>query len=80
MAAVGLVMLGPPYHHDPGLNQGILEELHRLGYPIFSQSLLPLDADLLDHLFGAEVERRLVRSPLDISDVWKNTILRQLQS
>jgi len=70
---VGLVMLGRPYHHDPGLNQGILEELQRLGYPIFSQSLLPLDADLLDRLFGIEVDAGLTRSPFDISDVWKNT-------
>ncbi len=70
---VGLVMLGRPYHHDPGLNQGILEELQRLGYPIFSQGLLPLDADLLDRLFGREVDAGFIRSPLDISDVWKNT-------
>jgi predicted CoA-substrate-specific enzyme activase len=70
---IGLVMLGRPYHHDPGLNQGILEELHRLGYPVFSQSLLPLDADLLDRLFGAEVAAGVIRSPLDISDVWKHT-------
>ncbi len=70
---IGLVMLGRPYHHDPGLNQGILEELHRLGYPIFSQGLLPLDADLLDRLFGPDIAAGLIRSPLDISDVWKNT-------
>jgi predicted CoA-substrate-specific enzyme activase len=71
--SIGLVMLGRPYHHDPGLNQGILEELHRLGYPIFSQGLLPLDEDLLNRLFGADIEAGLIRSPLDISDVWKNT-------
>jgi len=70
---IGLVMLGRPYHHDPGLNQGIFEELQRLGYPILSQSLLPLDTDLLNRLFGAEVDAGLIRSPLDISDVWKNT-------
>jgi predicted CoA-substrate-specific enzyme activase len=70
---IGLVMLGRPYHHDPGLNQGILEELQRLGYPIFSQSLLPLDPDLLDRSFGAEVDVGQIVSPLDISDVWKNT-------
>jgi predicted nucleotide-binding protein (sugar kinase/HSP70/actin superfamily) len=70
---IGLVMLGRPYHHDPGLNQGILEELQRLGYPIFSQSLLPLDPDLLDRLFGAEVDVGQILSPLDISDVWKHT-------
>ncbi len=70
---IGLVMLGRPYHHDPGLNQGILEELQRLGYPIFSQSLLPLDTDLLDRLSGAEVQAGLIRSPPDISNVWKHT-------
>ncbi len=70
---IGLVMLGRPYHHDPGLNQGIFEELQRLGYPIFSQSLLPLDTDLLDRLFRRDMEAGLVRSPLEISDVWKNT-------
>jgi len=70
---VGLVMLGRPYHHDPGLNQGILEEFHKLGYPIFSQSLLPLDPDLLDRLFGPQVERGVIRSPLDISDAWKQS-------
>jgi predicted CoA-substrate-specific enzyme activase len=70
---IGLVMLGRPYHHDPGLNQGILEELNRLGYPIFSQGLLPFDGDLLDRLFGPDIEAGIIRSPLDISDVWKNT-------
>ena len=70
---IGLVMLGRPYHHDPGLNHGILEEFQRLGYAVFSQSLLPLDADLLNRLFGEELEAGLMRSPLDISDVWKHT-------
>jgi activator of 2-hydroxyglutaryl-CoA dehydratase/predicted nucleotide-binding protein (sugar kinase/HSP70/actin superfamily) len=69
---MGIVMLGRPYHHDPGLNHGILEEFQKLGYPIFSQSTLPLDADLLDRLFGNEVRRGFITHPLDISDVWKN--------
>lgn len=70
---IGLVLLGRPYHHDPGFNQGILEEFQRLGYPIFSQSLLPTDSDLLDRLFGEEVRSGSIRSPFDISDVWKNS-------
>jgi predicted nucleotide-binding protein (sugar kinase/HSP70/actin superfamily) len=36
------------YHHDPGLNHGIAEDLQKLGYPVFSQSTLPRDPDLLD--------------------------------
>ena len=69
---IGIVMLGRPYHHDPGLNHGILEEFQKLGYPIFSQSTLPLDRDLLDRLFGEEVRKGFITDPLDISDVWKN--------
>jgi len=43
---VGIVMLGRPYHHDPGLNHGILDELQKRGYPILTQSALPLDDGL----------------------------------
>jgi predicted CoA-substrate-specific enzyme activase len=70
---IGIVMLGRPYHHDPGLNHEILEEFQKLGYPIFSQHTLPLDEDLLERLFGEEVRAGVVSSPLDISDAWKNS-------
>jgi predicted CoA-substrate-specific enzyme activase len=70
---VGIVMLGRPYHHDPGLNHEILDEFQKLGYPVFSQSLLPLDEDLLDRLFGAEVRAGKIKHALDIGDVWKNS-------
>jgi activator of 2-hydroxyglutaryl-CoA dehydratase/predicted nucleotide-binding protein (sugar kinase/HSP70/actin superfamily) len=69
---VGIVVLGRPYHHDPGLNHGILEELQKRGYPILSQSTLPLDEDLLERLFGDEVRAGVISHPLDITDVWKN--------
>jgi predicted nucleotide-binding protein (sugar kinase/HSP70/actin superfamily) len=69
---IGIVMLGRVYHHDPGLNHEIMEEFQKLGYPVFSQSTLPLDEDLLDRLFGDEVKAGLITHPLDISDVWKN--------
>ncbi len=70
---IGIVMLGRPYHHDPGLNHEILDEFQKLGYPIFSQNTLPLDDDLLERLFGEEVRAGVVSSPLDISDAWKNS-------
>jgi predicted CoA-substrate-specific enzyme activase len=69
---IGIVMLGRVYHHDPGLNHEIMEEFQKLGYPVFSQSTLPLDEDLLDRLFGEEVRAGVITHPLDISDVWKN--------
>jgi predicted CoA-substrate-specific enzyme activase len=68
---LGVVMLARPYHHDPGLNHGILEEFQKLGYPVFSQNTLPLDDDLLERLFGDEVRAGVISHPLDISDVWK---------
>lgn len=68
---LGVVMLGRPYHHDPGLNHGILEEFQKLGYPVFSQNTLPFDEDLLERLFGQEVRAGIISHPLDISDAWK---------
>jgi predicted CoA-substrate-specific enzyme activase len=70
---IGIVMLGRPYHHDPGLNHEILDEFQKLGYPIFSQNTLPIDDDLLERLFGEEVRAGIISSPLDISDAWKNS-------
>ena len=70
---IGIVMLGRPYHHDPGLNHEILEEFQKLGYPIFSQNTLPMDEDMLERLFGEEVRAGVISSPLDISDAWKNS-------
>ncbi len=70
---IGIVMLGRPYHHDPGLNHEILDEFQKLGYPIFSQNTLPLDEDMLERLFGEEVRAGVITSPLDINDAWKNS-------
>jgi predicted nucleotide-binding protein (sugar kinase/HSP70/actin superfamily) len=70
---VGIVVLARPYHHDPGLNHEILEEFQKLGYPVFSQSTLPLDEDLLERLFGEEVRSGALKHALDIQDVWKNS-------
>jgi len=70
---VGIVVLARPYHHDPGLNHDILEEFQKLGYPVFSQSTLPMDADILERLFGPEVRSGTIRDGLEIQDVWKNS-------
>jgi predicted CoA-substrate-specific enzyme activase len=70
---IGIVMLGRVYHHDPGLNHEILEEFQKLGYPIFSQSTLPLDEDILERLFAEDVQSGFIKHPLEIQDVWKNS-------
>src|SRR6202007_1529191 len=70
---IGIVMLGRPYHHDPGLNHQVLDEFQKLGYLLFSQNTLPLDEDMLERLFGEEVRAGVISSPLDIGDAWKNS-------
>lgn len=69
---LGIVVLARPYHHDPGINHDILEQLQKRGYPILSQHTLPRDEDVLERLFGREVHAGTISHPLDISDVWKN--------
>ncbi len=61
---VALVMLGRPYHSDPGLNHAILDEFQALGYPILSVRSLPKDKAWLARFFGPG------ENPLDITDVW----------
>ena len=51
---IGIVLLGRPYHNDPGINQGIPEECQKLGYPVLTQDSLPIDDDILEPLYRAE--------------------------
>ncbi len=69
---LGVVMLARPYHNDPGLNHEIMEEIQKKGYPIFSIDSLPQDEDILERLFGKEVEAGVITHAMDITDVWKN--------
>lgn len=68
---VGIVLLGRPYHNDPGLNHGILEEFQKLGYPIFTQNSLPTDPEILDRLFADDIASGKIEHAMDISDVWR---------
>jgi len=67
---VALVMLGRPYHNDPGLNHSVLEEFQALGYPILSQRSLPRDKETLDKLFAEDIAKGVIEDGLDVSDVW----------
>ncbi|MEO2068328.1 MAG: BadF/BadG/BcrA/BcrD ATPase family protein, partial [Desulfurobacteriaceae bacterium] len=40
---IGILVLGRPYHNDPGINHGILEEIQKRGYPILTIDSLPFD-------------------------------------
>jgi predicted nucleotide-binding protein (sugar kinase/HSP70/actin superfamily) len=70
---LGIVLLGRPYHNDPGINHEILEEFQKLGYPIFSQDSLPLDDEIVWKLFGDDVRAGVIQHPMDVSDAWKNS-------
>jgi len=65
---VAILMVGRPYHSDPGLNHGIPEEFQVLGYPILSVRSIPRDLPYLARYFKEEAVRK--QHPLDINDVW----------
>ncbi len=67
---VALVMLGRPYHNDPGMNHSVLEEFQALGYPILSMRSLPRDKERLDKLFAEDIAKGVIENGLDITDVW----------
>jgi predicted nucleotide-binding protein (sugar kinase/HSP70/actin superfamily) len=68
-----VLVLGRPYHMDPGIGHEIEGDLQAHGYPILWLQYLPIHEDLLDWLFGEEVRAGKIRSPLDISDVWTSS-------
>jgi predicted CoA-substrate-specific enzyme activase len=70
---LGVVLLGRPYHNDPGVNHEILEEFQKLGYPVFTEDCLPIDDDILWKLFGEEVVAGDIPHPMSLNDVWKNS-------
>jgi len=69
-AKVGILLLGRPYHNDPGLNHEITEEFQALGYPILSIRSIPKDKAWLSQYFNDHDRFGNALSPLDIADVW----------
>ena len=68
-----ILALGRPYHMDPGIGHEIENELQAFGYPVIWGQHLPRDPQMLDRLFGQDVRHGALRSPFDISDVWKSS-------
>jgi activator of 2-hydroxyglutaryl-CoA dehydratase/predicted nucleotide-binding protein (sugar kinase/HSP70/actin superfamily) len=61
---VAILVLGRPYHHDPGLHHGIPDEFQVLGYPVLSIRSIPKDPEWLQRFYGEGED------PLDVNDVW----------
>jgi len=65
-----LLLLGRPYHNDPGQNHQVLEEFQALGFPVLTIRSLPKDRDYLAHLFAPDSASGRIADPFDIRDVW----------
>ncbi len=73
---IGVLMIGHPYHHDPGLNHRILDELQAHGFPILCIESLPIDDAFLGPLFQGDAGVAEAAPPLDIKDVWQRNFNR----
>jgi activator of 2-hydroxyglutaryl-CoA dehydratase/predicted nucleotide-binding protein (sugar kinase/HSP70/actin superfamily) len=67
---VGVLLLGRPYHLDPGLHHGVPDEYQALGYPILSMRSIPKDPKWLARFFKDDLDRGFITSPLSVQDVW----------
>lgn len=68
-----LLVLARPYHMDPGIGHEIEADLQVNGFPVLWGQYLPNDPDLMHWMFGAEIAQGIIRSSLDISDVWPSS-------
>jgi predicted nucleotide-binding protein (sugar kinase/HSP70/actin superfamily) len=67
---VAVLLIARPYHSDPGLNHGVLEEFQVLGYPIISMRSIPKDPKWLERFFAEDMKAGRIETPLEVSDVW----------
>ncbi|OIJ12763.1 CoA activase [Anaerobacillus arseniciselenatis] len=67
---LALLMIGRPYHSDPGLNHRVLEEYQVKGYPILSMRSIPKDEKWIAKYFEEDLKTYQIASPFDINDVW----------
>ncbi len=65
-----LLMIGRPYHSDPGLNHSVLDEFQALGYPILSMRSIPKDEAYLKKYFEKDLLAGRISEILDVTDVW----------
>ncbi|MCB9596198.1 MAG: CoA activase [Sandaracinaceae bacterium] len=68
--SIAILVVNRPYHNDPGLHHGIPDEFQLLGYPILSVRSIPKDRAYLDPLFADDLKKGVIRTPLEINDVW----------
>jgi activator of 2-hydroxyglutaryl-CoA dehydratase/predicted nucleotide-binding protein (sugar kinase/HSP70/actin superfamily) len=67
---LAILVIGRPYHLDPGLHHGIPDEFQMQGYPILSIRSVPKDEQWLARFFEQDLKAGKIKSALDIGDVW----------
>jgi predicted nucleotide-binding protein (sugar kinase/HSP70/actin superfamily) len=67
---VAILLLGRPYHSDPGLNHGIPEEFQVLGYPVLSVRSVPRDPKYLEPYYKDDIDKGRCKTPLELNHVW----------
>jgi predicted nucleotide-binding protein (sugar kinase/HSP70/actin superfamily) len=67
---IAILLLGRPYHLDPGMNHSVLEEFQVLGYPVLSIRSIPKDEQYLARFFEDDLKAGRISTPLEIGDVW----------
>jgi len=65
-----ILLLGRPYHSDPGLNHEVLDEFQSLGFKTLSMRAIPKDEAYLMEYFKDDIHQGFIESPYDIRDVW----------
>ena len=67
---LAILVLGRPYHADPGVNHAVLEEFQALGYPVLTIRSIPKDRSWLQRWFQEDLDSGVIQSPLEVTDVW----------
>lgn len=70
---MGILLVGHPYHHDPGLNHKILEKFQLKGFPVLCIESLPDSESFIKPLFDGN---GVPDKSFDISDVWMRNFNR----
>jgi len=67
---LAILLLGRPYHLDPGLNHSIMDEFQVLGYPIISMRAIPKDEEWLHRFFAEDIKAGRIDDIMGLQDVW----------
>jgi predicted CoA-substrate-specific enzyme activase len=65
-----ILLLGRPYHSDPGINHEVLDEFQSLGFKTISMRSIPKNEEYLMNYFSDDIKDGTVDSAYDIRDVW----------